>query len=73
MSSQTDLKRMARLRAAGLSVRSALTLGLSLAHVDASRGTTRYNGAGLKGDREAVARDFAKAVEKTPRRSSLNG
>ena len=73
MSSQTGLKRMARLRAVGLSFSSALTLGLSLGHIAASRGQARYNGAGFKGDREAIGGDFAKAVEKAPRRSPQDG
>ena len=70
---QIDLKRMARLRAGGLSFRAALTLGLGLSHVEPSRGSIRYNGAGFKGDREAIGRDFANAAEKAARGSSRNG
>jgi hypothetical protein len=59
-----DLKRMARLRASGLSFGASVALGLGLGHVKPQpRDRSRYNGAGLAGDRDALAGDFDTAVK----------
>lgn len=73
MTALSDLKRMARLRATGLSFGSALALGLGLGHVASPNGRVRYNGAGFKGDREAIGQDFRKAIDKVLSRDTSRG
>ena len=73
VTSLSNLKRMAKLRATGMSFGSALTLGLGLGHVAASNGRVRYNGAGFKGDREAVGQDFRQAIGKAASRAVPRG
>lgn len=58
-----DLRRMARLRADGLSFGAAVALGLGLGHVrPRPRDHLQYPGAGPAGDRDAVTSDFESAM-----------
>src|SRR5487761_2788213 len=58
--------RSARLRASGMSFRSAVTFGLGLSHVrHQPRDRVRDNGVGLAGDRKAIAGDFESAAQMT--------
>lgn len=59
-----DLKRMARLRAEGMSFGAAVVLGLGLGSAKPRRRDhIQYNGAGLAGDQEAIGRDFTIAID----------
>jgi len=69
----SDLKRMARRRATGLSFGSALMIGLGLGRVASSNSRVRYNGAGFKGDREAIGQDFHRAIDKALSRATSRG
>ncbi len=65
MPARHDLRRFAKMRASGSSFGAAVAMGLGLDHVkpsDAAR--PKYNGAGLEGDRDAIAGDFRRAIEK---------
>ncbi len=63
MTVKHDMQRFARLRASGLSFGSAFALGLGLGHIERSSGKApRYNGAGLVGDKDALASDFRRAI-----------
>jgi hypothetical protein len=57
-----NVTRMARLQAAKLPIGSAIALGLGLGYVKPGTRAPRYNGAGLSGDRDAIAGDFRAAV-----------
>jgi hypothetical protein len=59
------MKRFARLRAGGLSFGAAFALGLGCSSSRSRRaGKPAYNGAGMAGDREAIATDFRKALDR---------
>lgn len=61
-----DLRHFARLRASGMSFGSAVSLGLGLGSVRSESDTRpRYKGAGLDGDRDAIAGDFRRAIRGT--------
>ena len=68
-----DILRFAKLRAGGLPFGSALALGFGLDHAKLNRDETRYNGAGLDGDRDAIGGDFGRAIEKATPRSIKRG
>jgi hypothetical protein len=60
-----DLKRMARLRAGGLSFGAAIAIGLGMDHAKVKAGRRPvYNGAGLAGDRKALESDFNVAIQR---------
>jgi len=60
------LRRFAKLRTSELSFASAFALGMSLDHARSQDGSQpKYdNGAGLAGDRDAIAGEFQRAVAK---------
>jgi hypothetical protein len=58
-----DLRRMARLRAGGLSFGASVALGLGLGHAKSGRPRgIKYNGDGLDGDRRAIEAVFEAAT-----------
>ncbi len=60
-----DLRRMARLRAGGMSFGSALVVGIGLGHaLSRPISPPKYNGKGFAGDHEAIANDFHTAIDK---------
>lgn len=62
MAKRRDLRRMARLRATGMSFRSALALGIGLGHAVRQPTAPKYNGRGFAGDQEAIGSDFQTAI-----------
>ena len=64
MTARHDLRRFAKMRASGMSFGTAIALGLGLDHarVASNDAKPKYNGAGLSGDRDAIAGDFRRAI-----------
>jgi hypothetical protein len=63
MTVKHDMQRFARLKASGLSFGSAFAPGRGLDHIKLSSAKApQYNGAGLAGDKDALAGDFRRAI-----------
>ena len=70
-----DLRRFAKMRASGMSFGTAVALGLGLDHARVRLGDAKpkYNGAGLAGDRDAIAGDFRRALTRAKGDDSSRG
>jgi hypothetical protein len=74
MPARHDLQRFAKMRASGFSLGTAVALGLGLDHSRQAReAKPEYNGAGLSGDRDAIAGDFRRAITKARGGDSTRG
>ena len=67
-----SLDRMARIGRSRLSLGSAVMLGLALGHVRNAGVGVGYNGAGYRGDLQAIGSDFSAGLRRARKLMSSN-